>query len=140
MTFTPRALLSQNRRDRFRYYYAPRMAPDAARAELTANLRNFLSRADLSEFTRPYRQPLRYGRFFSAWGCRMIPTHLYIGLFYSSPDKDIRLCFCVPKQRTLLRTELTASRFQRPIVISERGYSRVPCRLLMSELHVSCSL
>jgi exosortase J len=31
------------------------MAPDAARAELTANLRSFLSHADLALFTRPYR-------------------------------------------------------------------------------------
>jgi exosortase J len=31
------------------------MAPDAARAELTANLRSFLSHADLAVFTRPYR-------------------------------------------------------------------------------------
>jgi len=31
------------------------MAPDAARAELTANLRSFLRHADLALFTRPYR-------------------------------------------------------------------------------------
>ena len=31
------------------------MTPDAARAELTANLRNFLSKVDLFELTRPYR-------------------------------------------------------------------------------------
>jgi hypothetical protein len=32
------------------------MAPDAARAQLTAGLREFVSGADLSVFTRPYRQ------------------------------------------------------------------------------------
>jgi exosortase J len=32
------------------------MAADLARAELTANLRNFLAGADLSAFTKPYRQ------------------------------------------------------------------------------------
>jgi hypothetical protein len=31
------------------------MAPDAARAELTANLQSFVSSADLSVLTRPYR-------------------------------------------------------------------------------------
>jgi exosortase J len=33
------------------------MAADAARAELTANLRHFLAGADVAEFTRPYREP-----------------------------------------------------------------------------------
>jgi exosortase J len=33
------------------------MASDRARAELTDNLRNFLSEANLSEFTKPYREP-----------------------------------------------------------------------------------
>jgi exosortase J len=33
------------------------LAPDIARAELTANLQDFLSGADLPEFTRSYRQP-----------------------------------------------------------------------------------
>jgi exosortase J len=33
------------------------MAPEAARAELTENLRRFLAGADLAAFTRPYRQP-----------------------------------------------------------------------------------
>jgi exosortase J len=32
------------------------MAPDLARAQLTANLRDFLASADLSVFTQPYRQ------------------------------------------------------------------------------------
>ncbi len=32
------------------------MAADLARAELTANLRNFLAGADLSDFTKPYRR------------------------------------------------------------------------------------
>ncbi len=31
------------------------MAPDLARAQLTANLQRFLSRADMQEFTRPFR-------------------------------------------------------------------------------------
>jgi hypothetical protein len=31
------------------------MAADLARLELTANLRNFLAGADLSVFTKPYR-------------------------------------------------------------------------------------
>jgi exosortase J len=33
------------------------MASDRARAELTDNLRNFLSGANLAEFTKPYREP-----------------------------------------------------------------------------------
>jgi hypothetical protein len=33
------------------------MAADAARAELTANMRRFLAGADLSVFTKPYREP-----------------------------------------------------------------------------------
>ena len=33
------------------------MAPDLAREQLAGNLRNFLSAADLSTFTQPYRQP-----------------------------------------------------------------------------------
>lgn len=33
------------------------MAADAARAQLTDNLRRFVSGADFAEFTRPYRQP-----------------------------------------------------------------------------------
>jgi hypothetical protein len=32
------------------------MASDLARMELTANLRNFLAGADLSVFTKPYRE------------------------------------------------------------------------------------
>jgi exosortase J len=32
------------------------MAPDLARGELTANLRNFLAGADLAQFTKPYRE------------------------------------------------------------------------------------
>ena len=33
------------------------MAPDKARALLTQNLTNFIAKADLGEFTRPYREP-----------------------------------------------------------------------------------